>query len=166
MHGLLRYNINTGVRARTGGADVSLRDVTIAQMGSGVTECRWRHTPEERGGFSEFEESQRELRLDTKRDGWLSLARGGLGLVSHEMGAGADEKSQNKKIVPLLSLSLCRKTFKLKGNKKFRTWTEKSLCVFSNFEIHMFAVIYIYEHYMSISHMAVSGYGTLYTLCC
>ena len=25
-----------------------------------------------------------------------------------------------------VSLSLCRKTFKLKGNKKFRTWTKKS----------------------------------------
>ena len=31
-------------------ADVSLRDVTIAQMGNGVTECRWRHAPEARGG--------------------------------------------------------------------------------------------------------------------
>ena len=37
--GLLRCNINTGVRACTGEANVSLRDVTIAQMESGVTEC-------------------------------------------------------------------------------------------------------------------------------
>ena len=44
-------------------------------------------------------------------------------------------------------------------NKKFRNWTEKSLRVFANFEIPMFYV-YINEHYMSISHMAVSGYGT------
>ena len=30
----------------------------------------------------------------------------------------------------MVSLSLCRKTFKLKGNKKFRTWTKKSSTVF------------------------------------
>ena len=35
---------------------------------------------------------------------------------------------------------------------------------FSCFEIPMFYVIYIYEHYMSISHMAVSGYGTIWDL--
>ena len=29
----------TQVFARSGGADVSLRDVTIAHVGSGVTEC-------------------------------------------------------------------------------------------------------------------------------
>ena len=43
-------------------------------------------------------------------------------------------KSQHRKIVPL---SLCRKTFKLKGNKKFRTWTKKSLSVFLCFGIPM-----------------------------
>ena len=37
MHGLLRCNINAGVHAVE--ADVSLRDVTIAQMGNGPTEC-------------------------------------------------------------------------------------------------------------------------------
>ena len=35
----VRCNINTGVRARTGGADVSLRDVTMAHIENGVTEC-------------------------------------------------------------------------------------------------------------------------------
>ena len=38
--------------------------------------------------------------------------------MSHEMvGGGADEKAR----IECVSLSLCRKTFKLKGNKKFRT---------------------------------------------
>ena len=37
---------------------------------------------------------------------------------------GADEKASKERLC--LSLSLCRKTFKLKGNKKFRIWTEKS----------------------------------------
>ena len=42
MHGLLRCNINTG------GADVSLRDVTIALMGNRARECGWCHAPEAR----------------------------------------------------------------------------------------------------------------------
>ena len=40
VHGLLRCNINTGVHARTRsgrGADASLRDVTIAQIGNGAS---------------------------------------------------------------------------------------------------------------------------------
>ena len=37
---------------------------------------------------------------------------------------GADEKARIERLC--LSLSLCRKTFKLKVNKCFRTWTEKS----------------------------------------
>ena len=37
VHGLLRCNINAGVHACR--ADVSLRNVTIAQMGNGAREC-------------------------------------------------------------------------------------------------------------------------------
>ena len=44
----------TQVFARAGGADVSLRDVTISQMGNWAGECEWRHAPEGRGGFWEF----------------------------------------------------------------------------------------------------------------
>ena len=36
------------------GADVSFRDITIALMGNGATECEWRHAPEARRGFGEF----------------------------------------------------------------------------------------------------------------
>ena len=35
------------------------------------------------------------------------------------VGGGADEKARIERLY--LSLSLCRRTFKLKGNKKFRT---------------------------------------------
>ena len=42
------------VFTRADGADVSLRDVTIIQMGNGARECRWRHAPEARGGFWGF----------------------------------------------------------------------------------------------------------------
>ena len=43
-------------------------------------------------------------------------------------GGGSDEKARIERLC--LSLSLCRRTFKLKGNKKFRTLTKKSLRVF------------------------------------
>ena len=46
----------------TRGADVSLRDIIIAQMGNGATECEWRHAPEARGGFWEFWRKLVELR--------------------------------------------------------------------------------------------------------
>ena len=36
---------------------------------------------------------------------------------------------------------------------------QRSRYVFSCFEI-LYFVLYMYEHYMSISHMAVSGYDT------
>ena len=45
----------TQVFTRMRGADVSLRDITKAQMGNGVTECGWRHEPEAHGGFGDFE---------------------------------------------------------------------------------------------------------------
>ena len=50
-------NIDAGVKAGARRADVSLRDVTIAWEEKWVTECEWRHAPEARGGFGEFEES-------------------------------------------------------------------------------------------------------------
>ena len=53
--------------------------------------------------------------------------RGDLCGRCHTCWRGSRWKSQNRKIVPL---SLCRRTFKLEGNKKVRTWTEKSLRVF------------------------------------
>ena len=82
----------TQVFTRVHGANVSLRDVTIAQMGNGASKCEWRRTPEARGGFWDFEKIQLpELRPVSGEDGWLSLARGGIGLVSHAM--GADEKA-------------------------------------------------------------------------
>ena len=104
-----------------------------------------------------------ELRLDTGRvemrptsgeDGWFSLARRDLCGGCHTR-CGRMTKPEQKECV---SLSLCRRTFKLKGNKKFRTWTEKSLRVLRVLRF-LWSVLYIYEYYMSISHMAVSGYG-------
>ena len=53
-----------------------------------------------------------------------------------------------------VSLTLCGKTFKLKGNKKFRTWTKKSSSVFcvSGFLCSMYIC---YEHSMYVSHIHI-----------
>ena len=102
MHVLLRCNINAGVHARSDGADVSLRDVTIAQLGNGASKCEWRHAPEARGGFWEFWRKLIELRPASGEDGWFLLGRGGLGRVPHEMVVGGCRgKSQNRNNVYL-----------------------------------------------------------------
>ena len=118
-------------------ADVSLRDVTIETRDGkqGYTVRVTSRTRSARRILGDIEKVS-ELRLDTGRmemrpasgeDGWLSLARGDLCGGCHTCWWGCRWKSQNRKIVPL---SLCRRTFILKGNKKVRTWTEKSLRVF------------------------------------
>ena len=104
MHGLLSATL-TQVFTRTGGTDVSLRDVTIAQMGNGATECWWRHAPEARGGFWGFGKSQLVSWVPgSEEDGWLSglaEARRICALrAPHEMGGGR-WKSQNRKNVYL-----------------------------------------------------------------
>ena len=118
VHGLLRCNINIGVHAHVRRVDVSLRYVTIGyrvRMTSGARRISgiWRKLV--------------EMRPASGEDGWLSLARGDLCGGCHTCWGGGRWKSQNRKIVPL---SLCRRTFKLKGNKKVRTWTKKLLRVF------------------------------------
>ena len=87
----------TQVFKRGGGADVSLRDVTIAQMGNGARECGWHHSPEACGRFGGFWKSQLvELSSASGEDGWLSLARrsqaSGLVAGDTRVGGGADKK--------------------------------------------------------------------------
>ena len=89
MHELLRCNINSGVHTRTRGADVSLRDVTIAQMGNGGG-YRVRltsRTGSTRRIFGILKKLD-ELKLDTERKGltfacsrrpWAGVARDGEG---------------------------------------------------------------------------------------
>ena len=79
----------------------------------------WRHAPE---AWVEIWEKSVSWVLASEEDVWLSELTDALWQVSHVV--GGRWKSQHRKIV--YSLSLCRKTFQLKGNKKFRTWTEKS----------------------------------------
>ena len=96
-------------------------------MGNGVTQCGWRHAPEVRWGFWEILKKSVSWELDTERDGWRLLARGDLCGGCHTCLGRGRWKSQYRKIVPL---SWSRRTFKLKGNKMVRTWTEKSLRFF------------------------------------
>ena len=68
-----------------------------------------------------------EMRPASGEDGWFSLARGDLCGGCHTCWGGADEKSQNRKIVslsPYVEEPLNSKVI------NFRTWTKKSLRVF------------------------------------
>ena len=89
----------TQVFERAGGVDMSLRDVTITHIGSGVTECGWRHAPEERRGFWEFLKksvSWDETCLGGRRLVFASLRRP-LWWVQHVLGGG-DEKARIERL--------------------------------------------------------------------
>ena len=139
------------------GADVSLRDVTIAQMGNGASKCEWRHSPEARGGFGGFWKSQ-ELSWGLAREKMVDfrLLAEALGKCRTRWGGGRC-KSQNRKIVylsPYIEEPLNSKVI-----KSFVPELRSRQC-FSCFEISMFYV-YMYENYMSISHVVISGYGIM-----
>ena len=120
--------------------------------------CEWRHAPEARAeDFEDFEESQLVESCGPKKKGDFRLLAETLWLVPHVLWGGR-WKRQHRKIVPL---SLCRKkNFKLKGNKKFRTWTKKSSSVFrvSGF---LYSMYICYEHSMYVSHIFMYGYVTM-----
>ena len=145
----------TQVFTRAGGVDVLLRDVTITQMGSGARECRWRHTPEACRGFWGFwKKSVSWVLPQEKTVGFRLLAEArpvALGQVPHVLGVGGRWKSHHRKIVHLSSLCW---NLSLKGNKRFCTWTKKSLCVFrvSGFLCSMYIC---YEYSMYISNIRI-----------
>ena len=96
-----------------------------------------------------------ELSPASGEDSWLSLAHGGLGQVSHVMGGGI-WKSQNTKNVYLSPY--VEEPLNSKVIKSFVPELRSRKC-FSCFKIPC-SMLYIYEHYLSFSHIAVSGYGT------
>ena len=73
-----------------------------------------------------FWEKSESWVLASEEDGWLSGFAEIRPVVCGRVPGvvGGRWKSQHRK--NCVSLSLCRITFKLKGNKKFRTWTKKS----------------------------------------
>ena len=97
-----------------------------------------------RRGFWGFEKKSVSGVLTSEKDGWLSELAEALWQVPHVV--WGRWKHRHRKIVPLSSL--CRKTFKLKGNKKFCTWTKK-------FGIPVLSIYVRYEHSMYISHIHV-----------
>ena len=152
-------------RTRGDRTDVSLRDVTITQDGkrrlaSANYVTHWKRA-EDFGRFwkSQLVETRHRTSWDETCLGRRRLAfacsQRPLWRVPHVLGVGR-WNSPNRKIVPL---SLCRRTFKLKGNKKVRTWTEKSSSVFLFFEI-LCSVYICNERPMYISHIHVYGHGT------
>ena len=139
----------TWVFTHAGRTDVSVRDVTIAQMGNGATECEWRHAPEAFGGFGGFWKSQLvELSPASEEDGWLSLARGGLATGAHEMG-GVIWKSQNRKNVYLSNY--VEEPLNTKVIKSFVP-EQRSRKYFSCFEIPMFYVYMLWTLYVRFAY--------------
>ena len=142
---------------RVGRADVSLRDVTIAQMGNGATECRWRYAPEACGGFWGYWKSQLvrvELSPASGEDSWLSLARGGALRAPHDMGGWC--KSQNRKNVYLSPY--VEEPLNSKVIKSFVPELRSRKC-FSCFEIPMFYVYILWTLYVRFTY-PYHGYGT------
>ena len=97
-----------------------------------------------------------ELRPASKEDGWLSLARGGLGQVSHEMGVGR-WKSQNRKNVYLSPY--VKEPLNSKVIKSFVPELRSRKC-FSCFEILCIYIWTLYVHfaypYWAMEHNRVS----------
>ena len=125
----------TRVRGRRG--RITQRCHNSPRWETGASECEWRHTPEAPGRFWEILKKSVQ-RLDTGRDDWLSLARGGLEQVSHEMGGGR-WKGRNRKNVYLSPY--VEKPLNSKVIKSFVPELRSRKC-FSCFGIPMFYVIY------------------------
>ena len=152
--GYVRCDINTGVHTRADRADVSLRDVTIARDGkcglASANDVTHRKRAEDFGNLKKVRRV--ETRHRTRRLAFASS----WGL---ETGAARDGgrqmKSQNRKIEPLSSY--VKKPLNSKVIKSFVPEQRSRMC-FSCFEISMFCP---YGHSVYVSHMAVSGYGTV-----
>ena len=167
MHGLLRCNINTGVHARAWIGRVTQRCHNSPKWETGASKCEWCHAPEARRGFWEILKKSVcwvESCLGRRRL-TITCSRRPLAVVAHD--GGGRWKSQNRKNVylsPYIEEPLNSKVI-----KSFVPELRSRKC-FSCLEIPMFYVyIYIYTNIMnvlrtgmnmSISHIAVSGYGT------
>ena len=153
MHGLLWCNINTGVDASAGGADVLLRDVTIARNGKqGYTVRMTSRTGSARRILGDFEKVSRvETCLGRKRLAFACSRRPSAGFA-RDGGGGGRWKSQNRKIVPLSPY--VEKPLNSKVIKSFVPELRSRKC-FSCFEIPMFGVIYIWTLYIHFTHSRI-----------
>ena len=132
-------------------ADVSLRDVTIAHIGSGVTKCGWRHAQEERGGFLGDFEKVTELRWDLPRGKTVDFR-----LLAETFVAGATcvrggwWKSRNRKIEPLSAYVEERL-----NSKVIKSFVPEQIRRYVFFEFRDSYVLYIYI-WTSNEHFAYS----------
>ena len=153
----------TQVLTRVGGADVSLRDVTKAQIGNGARECGWRYAPEARWGLGGGWKSQLvELRTRhrTRRvDFWGSQRPDEFARYGRRTRWGVGRwKSQNRKNVylcPYVEEPLNSKVIK----KSFAPELRSRKC-FSCFGIPMFYVYMWWTFYVRFTY-PYHGYGTM-----
>ena len=141
----------TQVFTRAWGADVSLRDVTIAQMGNGASKCEWRHAPEARRGLWEIWKSQLSWDLHREKTVDFRLLAEALGRCRARWGMGR-WKSQNRKNVYLSPY--VEEPLNSKVIKSFVPELRSRKC-FSCFEIPMFYVIYIWTLYVHFTHSRI-----------
>ena len=139
----------TQVFTRSRGADVSLRDVTIAQMGNRATECKWRHAPEAPRGFWKF----------WRKSSWVESCLGRRHLIFACSRRPCDEcardgvgrwKSQNRKNVylsPYVEEPLNSKLIKI-----FASDLRSRKC-FSCFEIPIFYVYMLWTFYVRFAYL-------------
>ena len=134
------------------GADVSLRDVTIAQRGNGARECEWRHAPEARAeDYGNFEKMSVEsrTRLRTGRLTFASSPKPGQWLFGgcHTWGGGYEKAS-----IERLCLSpYVEKPFNSKVIKSFVPELRSRKC-FSCFGIPMFYVNMLWTFYVRFAY--------------
>ena len=135
---------------RERGVDVSFRDVTIKIPDRGYDRgCEWRHAPE---AWAEIWEKSVSWVLGPEEDFRLLTEARLVACGGCARGLGQMEKSG-------VSLSLGRKTFYLKGNKRFRNWTKKSW-VFLCFGVPMFYVYMLWTFYVRFAY-PYHGYVTI-----
>ena len=135
------------MRAR--GADVSLRDVPIAQIGNEASKCEWRHAPEARGGFWDLEKVS-DLIWDLPREKTVDfrLLAEALGRC-HSRWGGGRWKSRNRKNEYFSTY--VEEPLNSKVIKSFVPKQRSRKC-FSCSEIPMFYVIYIWTLYVHFTH--------------
>ena len=121
-----------------GGMDVSLRDVTIAQIGNGATVCGWRRAQRILGILKSH---LVELSPALEEDGWLSFARRGLATGAYEMEGRwkrknvylspyVEEPLNSKVITSFIPELRSRKCFLCFKIPMFYVYVMKILCTF------------------------------------
>ena len=151
MHGLLRCNINAGVRAHGWSGCVTQRCHNSPDGKRGYR-VRVTSRTKTRGGFGGFWKSQLvELSPALGEDGWLSLSREGLATGAHVL-AGGRWKSQNRKNVYLSPY--VEEPLNSKVIKSFVPELRSRKC-FSCFEIPMFYVYMLWTFYVHFTYCRI-----------